>query len=274
MSLSNSVKKQPGELINLAIDFSNLLSSGDTLTGTPTVSSAIFGSSSSSDLTITNVALSSDSTQITMKVSGGTDGAGYIITAECETVNGETLEADGLLMVRELLWQSSAILILRGLINDFSTTPTYTDNRLLDILLIAALQVKKEYIFDTSYTINITKGTISPDPSSDETFLYLVPLKAACIIDRGNLRIAAMTAGLEAKCGPAVMKTMNRMDGFKTLMEVGYCKAYEEAKFQLQLGNTRHLKGILSPFINDVFDPSETGNVYNGFDNNIFRVDR
>lgn len=152
-------------------------------------------------------------------------------------------------------WQDTGIIILRNLIWDNDATVTYSDSRLEEVLIVAAHQNKAELDFETTYTVNVATTTISPDPESDEIFMHLMTLKAACIFDRGNARIAAMKAGLEAKCGPATMKTLRHMDGFSTLLEMGYCAAFEQAKKEYQFGDPLWVKGIMSPFVNSSFLP-------------------
>ena len=152
-------------------------------------------------------------------------------------------------------WQDSAIIILRNLIWDNDDTVLYSDARLEEVLVVGASQVVAEVPFDVTYTVNVGVSSISPDPSDDEIFMYLMTLKAACIVDRGNARLAAMKSGLEAKCGPATMKTLKHMEGFATLLSMGYCAAYEQAKKEYQFGDATWFKAVLSPFVNSSFLP-------------------
>lgn len=153
-------------------------------------------------------------------------------------------------------WQNLYITVLRILIDDNSEDPKFKDSRLEDVLVVAASQVSEEARIST-YTIDITPPEITPTPIADDAFRNLVTLKAACIIDRGNLRHAALVNGLEAKCGPAMMKVNNRVSGFATLIDKGYCAAYDEAIRQYIFGNVSFAKGILSPFINSDFFPED-----------------
>lgn len=245
MSIAQTIKKQPDETLNISIDFSAVLGTGETVTGTPTATST-------SGLTVSNVAIGSDSESVDMTIAGGTDGNSYIITVSFTSSASEVIEGEILVIVRELLWQTSALIILRTLINDWGATPTYTDDRLLDIFMAAAFQVDQEVSLANTYTINITNGTISPDPSAESAFIHLATLKAACIIDRGNLRAAALTDGLSARCGPVQMQAMGRMAGFKILMESGWCAAYDHSKMEYQFNKSITLvKAIMSPFVND-----------------------
>lgn len=155
-------------------------------------------------------------------------------------------------------WQTLYIKVLRILINDTSLDSDlkYTDSRLEDVLVVAASQVNEEARIST-YTVDITPPEITPSPLSDDTYRNLVTLKAACIVDRGDMRHAALVNGLEAKCGPAVMKVARRVDGFATLIDKGFCQAYDEAIRQYLFGNVNFAKGILSPFINSDFFPED-----------------
>jgi hypothetical protein len=149
----------------------------------------------------------------------------------------------------------------------------YSDTRLKEIVSVGAFQANVEIDFGVDYTVNIVTPDISPDPTVspdvDDDFTYLAVLKSACLIDRGNMRIAAMSAGIEAKCGPAVMKTLQRVDGFKTLIEMGYCASYEDLKYEYELGNAAYIRAILSPFVNGEFDAED----YNSsiYSNRTFR---
>ncbi len=157
-------------------------------------------------------------------------------------------------------WQDETIPLLRILIDDFDpATYTFSDQRLDQTLIAAAQYINMDIEFDVTYTITTSTLTISPDPADvtvDQVFMNFMVLKAACIIDVSSARTAAMTAGLEAKCGPAVMRTLRRMDGFGTLLDKGSCALYDEAKLQHQFGNVKWIKGILSPFVNSTLFPS------------------
>jgi hypothetical protein len=156
-------------------------------------------------------------------------------------------------------WQDQAIPILRILINDNDCGDyEFSDNRLIETLLAAAFIINNELNFKTNYVISMITQDITPNPVDDSVFMNFMILKAACIIDVGQMRIAAMTAGLEAKCGPATMKTLHRMAGFGTLIDKGTCATLEEMKFEYMFGNWEWCKGILSPFVNRDFFPADS----------------
>ena len=131
--------------------------------------------------------------------------------------------------------------MLRVLIDDnaYQGTYVYTDTRLREVLVTAAMYVCQEIEFDTDYDVDVVYSTITPDPytNGDKTFMNMVTLKAACIIDQGNFRQRAVIAGLEAKCGPAIMKTVQHLQGFKDLLELGPCAMYEQLKEERKFGS-------------------------------------
>jgi len=156
-------------------------------------------------------------------------------------------------------WIDETIPMLRVLLNDMDPFEyEFTDHRLTETLLVSAKYISQEISFATTYTISIGNELITPDPAvaPDDAFMNFMVLKAACIIDIGSARVASMTAGLEAKCGPAVMKTLKQMDGFATLLDKGACATYEETKQQYIFGNVEWAAAILSPFTNRNVIPS------------------
>jgi len=161
-----------------------------------------------------------------------------------------------------MAWDTTMITMLRVLIQDFDGVD-FSDDRLKQILAVSAQYVDNDIILDQDYTIDVITPDISPDPTTsspvDDVFVNFVVLRAACMIDQGSLRCAAFASGLEARCGPTVMKTVRRMEGFGTLIDKGYCRTYEELKHQYDFGNSAFCKGILSPFINETFIPSNYG---------------
>src|SRR5687768_8815738 len=131
-----------------------------------------------------------------------------------------------------MAWLDEAVPMLRILINDFSDEPTYSDSRLTDLLITSAYLVKREIHLVNSYTISISTKSISPDPISndDDLFISLLVLKAACLADQSTYRTKALLEGVRAAMGPATLAISGNLIGFKTLLEVGPCKAYEEMK--------------------------------------------
>jgi hypothetical protein len=94
MSLTSKtiVEKQPGETLNLSMDFSDYVSSSSITLSSP--SAAV----SPSDLTISSPSVSSQT--VTFTVSGGTSGQTYRIEITVNTSDSEVLIGEGILKVR------------------------------------------------------------------------------------------------------------------------------------------------------------------------------
>ncbi len=158
-------------------------------------------------------------------------------------------------------WDITMTTMLRVLVNDTEATQIYTDDRLKQILVVAAQYVDMEITFDNTYTITVgataAASDISPDPVSldDDPFVNFVVLKAACITDLSTFRTKALMSGIKARCGPVVLETMKHMDGFKELLTLGPCAAYNTAKDNWVFGNGELVRAILSPFVSNDFDP-------------------
>lgn len=131
------------------------------------------------------------------------------------------------------MWQTEIPIILRYMINDLSDTPTYTDNRLSTLFLVSAQMTQSEIGFSTTYSIDIPGTGLSPDPtepdSRNDAFINLTCLKAACILGRGEAKIAAGQA-IEIKDGSSSI-SLKGVGSSKLLVSNNYCKDYEDAKF-------------------------------------------
>ena len=87
------VIKQPLEVLNLEMDFTNLLDTGEVISS-PTVTTTPTG------LTISGVTIDSTAKKVEMVASGGTDGVTYRFDILVTTNASQTLEGDGILKVR------------------------------------------------------------------------------------------------------------------------------------------------------------------------------
>ena len=160
-----------------------------------------------------------------------------------------------------MAWEETMTTMLRVLVNDTESPQTYTDDRMKQILVVAAQYVDMELSFDYSYTITVgataAESDIAPDPVAldDDPFVNLTVMKAACITDFSTFRTKALQAGVKAKCGPAVLDTLKHLDGFKQLLEFGPCQAYQAMKDNWVFGNGELCRAILSPFVSNDFDP-------------------
>lgn len=150
-----------------------------------------------------------------------------------------------------MAWTDDMTTILRVLVADPAST-TYTDDTLQQTLVVAAFQVIQQVTFDQAYTLSISNVTIVPDPTltatQDDSFVNLVTLKAACIVDRG----AAITAANQAifvRDGSSTIDLREILKGKLALLAKGWCAVYEEARLEF-LTNKQSVAGaaVMTPF--------------------------
>lgn len=156
-----------------------------------------------------------------------------------------------------MAWQDELPIIVRTLINDLGETPTYTDERILQVITVAAKYVQFDVVLDHKYIIDIVNNGISPDPTIDDDsiFIGLVCLKTACIIDQSTLRTKAITEGIRAALGPAQLWVSGSLAGINLLLEKGPCAAYEELTSHWDVKEATAIRAVLSPFVGNKFDP-------------------
>lgn len=163
-------------------------------------------------------------------------------------------------------WTIELPIIVRTWINDLADTPTYSDDRLSQAILVAAQYVMREINLDITYTINLTESTMSPDPTEtatrDDVFIAFVSLKTACILDQSTFRTKAANEGIRAGLGAASIGVAGNLKGYQTILEVGPCKMYEKLRIEHEVGNANAIEAILSPFVGNKFDPRYLNNEY------------
>ena len=94
-----------------------------------------------------------------------------------------------------MAWTTDLVLMFRSLIGDLDSS-SFTDDRLQQILVVAAYNVQNDGDFSTTYTIDVSAKTISPDPytTGDVDFSTLTIYKAACILLGSEEKTEAATA--------------------------------------------------------------------------------
>jgi hypothetical protein len=155
-------------------------------------------------------------------------------------------------------WKKEIPIIVRTLINDLSETPNYSDERIIQVISVAAKYVQFDVVLDNSYTINVVNPSITPDPTTtdDSIFISLVSLKTACIIDQSVLRTKAAMEGIRAALGPAQLSVGGSLAGIKLILEQGPCAAYEELTSHWDVKEATAIRAVLSPFVGNKFDPN------------------
>jgi hypothetical protein len=139
--------------------------------------------------------------------------------------------------------------LLRDLIGDDVSAFDYSDDRLRDVLVHAGVSVIMEVDFANTYTINVNRQDISPDPvtgTAEIAFQVLVTRKAAYIMLRGEYRRASDKA-LSVRDGPSSIDGRGIADHKKNLMSAAFSE-YDKARIAYLTGNGMHGTGIVTPY--------------------------
>lgn len=148
-------------------------------------------------------------------------------------------------------WQDEMLPVVRVLVDDTDEdNARFSDDRLEQLIAVAALQVANELDFD--FTIDVANVTITPDPTEVDTrnewFINLVTVKAACILDRGAASKAAGQA-IRIKDGGSEIDLrgvpMAKIEAIKR----GWCAVYSELRDDYLTGQDTVVgAAVLSPF--------------------------
>lgn len=163
-------------------------------------------------------------------------------------------------------WEVEIPIIVRTLVNDWGETPTYSDDRIKQVIVVSAKYVQFDVVLEHSYDIDVVNNNITPDPTddNDEIFISLVSLKAACIIDQSTFRTKTVIEGIRASLGPASLSVTGNSGPLKTMLELGPCAAYDELVSHWDVAQATTAKAILSPFVGNKFDPRSI-NAYSNY---------
>lgn len=161
-----------------------------------------------------------------------------------------------------MAWDDEMITIIRGLLQDYPTPtdvdgvedpPKYSDDRLSELLLIAAQNVTAQVTFTQTYVVNIPNLTLRPDPTNrgnastastrDDAFINLVTLKAACLIATAEVR-EFTSQGISLRDVSSAI-SLQRSPASLQLMQKTYCQAYSDALYQFQTTGTLQNGGLM-----------------------------
>ena len=154
-------------------------------------------------------------------------------------------------------WQIEIPIIVRTLINDLDeSAPSYSDERLLQSIVVAAKYVQFDVNLEKKYVLDIANPAITPDPTleNDDIFISLVALKSACLFDQSTLRTKAALEGIKAALGPASLSVGGSLAGLKLIIESGPCAAYDELTSHWDVKEATAIRAVLSPFVGNNFD--------------------
>lgn len=147
-----------------------------------------------------------------------------------------------------MAWQIELVTIVRNLIHDLDTPPTYSQSRLEETILVNAQLLNKTVDFPNDYTIDVDAITLSPDPTEgtkDIGFINLVCLKTAVMITYGELKTAA-NQSIEVRDGPSSISLGGIYKAVKDLHNE-LKEQFELEKVRYQAGNSKAGHGVLGP---------------------------
>lgn len=169
-------------------------------------------------------------------------------------------------------WQQTIPIIVRTMINDWGTPPEYTDERLLQIITVAAKYVQFDVVLDYKYDVDVVAPSIIPDPTleNDDIFICLTSLKSACILDQSTYRTKASLEGIRAVLGPASLSVGGSAAAWQNIIEHGACKAYDDLVDHWDIANATVARAILGPFSGNKFNPEWARSQVNYYRNTFF----
>ena len=144
-------------------------------------------------------------------------------------------------------WKTDLVLMLRSMIGDLDRAK-FTDERLKQILVVGAYNVLNDADFSTSYTVDVAKVSISPDPisESDTDFSTLTVYKSACILLGSEVKTESANA-ISIKDGPSAIDLRGVTANLANLYN-DLCAKYEALLNSYQYNNTLVGQAVLGPY--------------------------
>ncbi len=156
-------------------------------------------------------------------------------------------------------WSPHAITMFRVFSGDLESEPTWSDSRIIQILVASAYSVISEMSTCIEVpTLNLCTGEFSADPFTYSGFVNLWILRAVCLVDQGLTRSRAITEGVKAVCGPASLQVLEGGKTYQMLLSDGACSAFKDLKEDLCFRNpvisANYCKQIVSVFTSPNFN--------------------
>lgn len=144
-------------------------------------------------------------------------------------------------------WKIDLILMLRSIIGDLDSVK-FTDERLKQILVVAAFNVLNDADFSNTYTVDVGAVSISPDPIelNDQDFSILIVYKSACILLGSEVKTESANA-ISIKDGPSAIDLRGVTQSLSVLYN-DICKRYDDLLNSYQYNNTLVGQAILGPY--------------------------
>ncbi len=160
-------------------------------------------------------------------------------------------------------WQKTIPLMVRHLIDDLDDCiddRRYTEERVRQAVVVAAILADQEYDFTPDYVYDICAPDITPDPviEADNVAIALMSLKAACILSTNDYQRATLDgSGLKIKDGDSMVDMTGNFRGYKDILELGPCKSYDKLLKDLETKRSMNRgKAVFSPMVHDDFSPT------------------
>lgn len=135
-------------------------------------------------------------------------------------------------------WSPHAISMFRVFAGDMDAEPTWSDSRVIQILVASAYSVISEMSTCISVpTFSMCTGEFGSDPFSYPGFANLWILRAVCLLDQGAARSQAAMQGLKAVCGPVSMQVSDGTKSYELLFNQGACSTFNKLKEDLCFRN-------------------------------------
>jgi hypothetical protein len=144
-------------------------------------------------------------------------------------------------------WKTDLVLMLRSIIGDLDKAK-FTDERLKQILVVGAYNVANDADFSTSYTVDVSMVSISPDPisESDTDFSTLTVYKSACILLGSEVKTESANA-ISIKDGPSAIDLRGVTANLTNLYN-DLCAKYDTLLKTYQYNNTLVGQAVLGPY--------------------------
>lgn len=149
------------------------------------------------------------------------------------------------------MWKTDLVLMLRSMVGDLDSVK-YTDERLEQLLVIAAYATATDTPFLTDYAVSVGSVTISPDPvkTGDKNFSILTVLRAACILVGSEIKTQSANA-ISIKDGPSAIDLRGVSQNLQMLYDRLF-KQYEDFLFDYLMNHRNGADtagtAILSPY--------------------------
>jgi len=138
-----------------------------------------------------------------------------------------------------MAWDTELVMMTRVLVSDINSPQKYSDAVLKQNLACAMILIANDVTLLNTYSVSVVNGTISPDPvdTGDIAAQALLPLKAACILSIGSYQ-SAVGRAIKVRDGDSVIDTTSSFKGYRDIIELGPCAAFEKLCWQIQVNES------------------------------------